>query len=545
MKFFNIEYNCDKKLEILLKIISVISCPFYTLLISNRYLKLDIILSMTLSFIIFLIISVKILKIKKINIYKLILSIIFYITYIIELYKFSYRNINFLKPIVPIIKDLYNIELSRRGLYFIISILAFPFTILIIYKFIDFIISKIKIFFASLSKIEKKYLVIFTFLSLIISIFITTNTTAFTFPIYNSSNAYCDVIYTADSGMLLKGNGYVNASFMENDIRQPLFGIFALPFSLPALLVSNVLKIFSITNGYYIILMIIQFTILAITTIMLSRMLDISEHEKKYFYLLTSVSFPYMLFSMVLEQYAIALFYLVLLIYNYYNNKDKTNYAYVGAVGTLLTSGILFPLISNIKNIKNYLINVLKCFILFISVLIIGGQFPQLINAPNTFTHLIGDFTTKVTLIEKIFQFTHFVKEIFIASPGIIKFTTFPSYQLINFNSVSIIGIAFILICIISFVLNRDKYIARICFSWVIFSILILLIIGWGTSENGLVLYSLYFAFAYLILYFLFIKRAFKNKMLYKSIIVLSSIIMFIFNIKEIISIISFGLKYY
>ncbi len=545
MKFLRFEYKCDKKLEILFKILAVISCPFYTLLLSNRFLKLDIIVSMILSFVVFLIFTFTKLKIKRINISKLILVIMLSITYIVELSNHSYRNIKFLQPIVPIIKRLYTIELSKTGLNIIMAILSLPFIILIIYKFIDFIIPKIKQFILSLSRIERVYLLVIILIAIITSIIITSNTSVFTFPVLGKSNEYCDVIYTADSGMLLKGNGYVNASFMENDIRQPLFGIFALPFSLPALLISNMLKIFSISSGYYIILMIIQFILLAITTIMFSRMLEINECDKKYFYLLFSVSFPYLLFSMLLEQYAIALFYLILVIYNYYNNKDKTNYAYIGAVGTLTTSGILFPLISNIKNIKNYLISVLKSFIAFMSVLIIGGQFPQVINAPNTFTHLIGDFTTKVTLTDKLYQFTHFIKGIFIANPGIIKFPGFPSYQLISFNSVSIIGIIMIVICIISFILNRNKFIARISIFWIIFSILILFIIGWGTSENGLVLYSLYFTFAYLILYFLFIKKIFKSKVLFRSIIIVSSIVMFIFNIKEIINIILFGLKYY
>ena len=38
-----------------------------------------------------------------------------------------------------------------------------------------------------------------------------------------------------------------------------------------------------------------------------------------------------------------------------------------------------------------------------------------------------------------------------------------------------------------------DIYMAKISFGWVLFSAIILLFIGWGTAENGLILYSLYF----------------------------------------------------
>ena len=223
MKFLRFEYKCDKKLEILFKILAVISCPFYTLLLSNRFLKLDIIVSMILSFVVFLIFTFTKLKIKRINISKLILVIMLSITYIVELSNHSYRNIKFLQPIVPIIKRLYTIELSKTGLNIIMAILSLPFIILIIYKFIDFIIPKIKQFILSLSRIERVYLLVIILIAIITSIIITSNTSVFTFPVLGKSNEYCDVIYTADSGMLLKGNGYVNASFMEIDIRLPLF----------------------------------------------------------------------------------------------------------------------------------------------------------------------------------------------------------------------------------------------------------------------------------------------------------------------------------
>ena len=50
-------------------------------------------------------------------------------------------------------------------------------------------------------------------------------------------------------------------------------------------------------------------------------------------------------------------------------NYEGVNYAYIGATGTLITSGILFPLITKFKNVKQYPKDILKC--LFIPLYII------------------------------------------------------------------------------------------------------------------------------------------------------------------------------
>ena len=152
----------------------------------------------------------------------------------------------------------------------------------------------------------------------------------------------------------------------------------------------------------------------------------------------------------------------------------------------------------------------------------------------------------KVTFTERLYQFTNFIKGIFISIPGkIVQLPDHPSYQLITFKTISVIGIIILLICLISSVLNRKNKFSIIAGLWLVFSIILLLIIGWGTVENGLILYSLYFAWAYLSLYFMFIKKVFKNRKVFISIIIITSIIMLIFNISELINIIRFAIKYY
>ena len=84
---------------------------------------------------------------------------------------------------------------------------------------------------------------------------------------------------------------------------------------------------------------------------MLARLLELGKKEKYAFWAFFVGSYTYVLFSFVVEQYIMAYFYVVLTIY-VWKNSEKKNYAYFGAVSTMLTSGVLFPMITKKKKWK-------------------------------------------------------------------------------------------------------------------------------------------------------------------------------------------------
>ena len=108
-----------------------------------------------------------------------------------------------------------------------------------------------------------------------------------------------------------------------------------------------------------------------------------------------------------------------------------------------------------------------------------------------------------------------------------------------------IIGIFILLIVIVGYILNRKNKFANFCMLWVIFSAILLLFIGWGTLENGLILYSLYFAFAYLSLFYLFFRCVIKNDKIFGIFMLLLCLIILTCNIQELINIFSFAIKNY
>ena len=370
----------NKKIDMLIKIILILSCPFLTFILSNRFDKIHTLIGLILSFLIFGLIVYKKVSISKINIIKFIISTFVSLYMIKNFLKYSYNNLSSLNLVIY---KVFNFYFPDHLIKAIVGVLALPITIYFVYTFIENVIPKIKNFFRGLSKTEKIYLKFIVAIAIFLSVFITFCTTIYSKPFLN--NEYkTNVIYSSDSAILTSQDTYFNVSFSENDVRQPLFGIFSLPFSVPAKMLSDYCFFLPDGYAYEIILTIIQFILLGISTIMISRMMNLKEKDKKYLYLLFSVSFPYMLFSFVLEQYVIGLFYLVLALYTYYKRPDKINYMYVGAVGTMLTSGVVFPLIIKFKNLKHWLKSVFKCFLSFMSVLIIGGQFPQILSFNST-----------------------------------------------------------------------------------------------------------------------------------------------------------------
>lgn len=526
-------------LEKFLKIIIVLSCSFLSFLFASGYKEIYIWIGMFVSLILSFYYIYMRYRVKEINIKKLLISIFIGCFIVKRMSFYVVKNL--------VINSLFNfigVSISDGLKFNVLGILALPSLMFFIYLFIDKIIPLIKKFINSFSKTEKIYFGVIVIIGVISSVLINRYTTAFTFPTSKGTFHPFDVIYVSDSGTLASGDAYFNPSHSENDIRQPLFGVLSLPFSVPARIISDVCFFLNPYYEYYTIMIIAQFGLIAITTIMIARLMNIKEKNKKYLYLLFSCSYPYMIWSITLEQYPIVLFYLILTLYIHSKKPDKVNYAYIGAVGSLITSGIIFPAIVKFKNIKQWIKNVFKCFIMFIFVLCIGGQVSKFTDF-TVLKYLLTTFAGgKSTFLDNIYQYFNFIRGTFIAPIGKV-FVKEVKYHIVQPKSLDILGLLVIVMCIVSFIINRKKIFAKISMLWILFSVAILLIIGWGTSGNGLILYGLYFAWAFLAMYYMFIERICKRENIFKIVMICSCIIMLYFNAHELIEVLKFAFKYY
>lgn len=533
-----------KNLGLIIRLLFVFSLPFFTLVFcnsiyfENRFIGVNVILT----FFCGLFLQYKFLKnidINKIEKNNLIMSI-FLSLYVMKVFSvYALKNVEFFK----IILGKLHIYFSDITTYNLISLLALPSMIVIVYYGIKYVKKLLCYLNIRTSKFDKRYLTILFIVGTILTIIFFKYTNCMFFPKYNG-NYYYDAVYTTDTAYLNLDNTYLNIAMPENDIRQPLFGVFAFPFAIVAKFLSEF--IYFIPNSYVVTINIMQIALLGVINIMLAKMLNLDNKKKLLFYILFSCSFAYMLFSFVMEQYIFALFYLILAIYLGYFRYYEINYIYIGAVGSLLTSGIIIPVISKFKDFKSWFINCFKCFIAFLLILIVSGQFTQVFGAINKIFGLTNNFASNVGIVNKIQQFTYFVQSIFIGNKGFVSFIDgSPFYRSEIVDSFSIIGLIILVLCIVSAVLNRKNKIANISFLWIIFSFILLAVIGWGTSENGLILYSLYFAWAYFILIYLLIDKIIKNNKIRYLIFIILFIIMFYYSSQEFINILKFGLKYY
>ncbi len=530
------------KMSIFVKILAVFSVPFLVLFLSFRFSLTFRLFTALLAFFI-MIFLVRKIKIDKISSKVLLLS--FLSSCYIEKLLMSFYNYKINKIINLLVKYIH-IKFSWNTIFLLFSVAVFFSLFYFVTLFYIYIIPKVKDFLKKLSKNERKYLTIIFIISFILSIIVSTHTTAF-----GRNNENYDVIYTSDSSSLVRSDVWININNAENDVRQPLFGLFSLPFGILGHFASEFLFFLPQSARYEFAMMLIQFQLLGFVTIMLSRLVVKDEDMKKYFYALFSLSFPYLIFGLVLEQYVIGLFYLILCIYLYFKKEEKINYAYLGSVGTLLTSGVLCWMTYKTKDFKKWFVNTFKLAIIFLILLIITGQFAQFFTLKERLTFLLRFTGDKVSFINRIYQYLYFVRALFVAPDGFIYYGSFfdqpihYSYQLIMPSKVSIIGLFILSLSFISLILNRKNKMALLSGFWILFSFIILCLIGWGTQENGLILYSLYFSWAFYILIYLLLGKLVKNTKLLKIIMVIFIIVLTIFNIRELYFIMKFAFTYY
>lgn len=529
--------------EIFLKIMIIISWMIFSIVLVPYSLK-NIIFTMISIFIVLSILLFK-YKFDKLSRKKIIYTSILTL-YIDKLY-LKYFKISF-----DLFCDRFSSISFLDKYYNLIIVLFFILCLPSIFFIINYIVDKIKPIllkeYNKIDKIDKYFMLIVLVISFYLSFFINYKTTAFGVSYYGGSHMNYDIIYTSDSSYLSFYDTWFNVACLENDIRQPLFGVFALPFSIIPHIMNDLFFFIPDNVGYELFMIIMQFFILSLIAIMLSKLMKIDGKEKIIFYLMLFVSYPFIIFGFMLEQYVIAVFYLLLCIYLFNNNYFKINYTYIGATGSLLTSGVLLPFICKYDNLKMYLRNVFRCFIAFMIVVILSGQLQQLLSITD-FLSLLSEFGgQKISFFNKVCQYTSFIKGLFIPNTGHIVWLDngwYPTYQLINSNSINYVGIIILVVLLFSFIINRKEFISKVSILWILFSIIILMIIGWGTSENGLILYSLYFGWAFYVLFYLLLKKIFKNKYVFTCVSIMAIICIGFFSIREFINIIEFAITYY
>ena len=480
---------------------------------------------------------------------------------------------------------------------FIFVIMAIPAISVFLYWFYNKLIYYFKRYVKTLDKIEKNYLIIASTI-LIISILVIYNLTNLFYSCIISKEKYdyeltdlktnqnmpeenedtlykmmirkiydkphYDVVYTSDTGWLYLQDAYTNVVSQENNLRQPLFGVFAIPFSIIPRLLADIIP----SNNLYAILMaIMQGVLIFIAFTLLARMMKLKGIAKGLFLSIISLTYPTLLFLLNLEQYCIPVFYLITFIYFSVNkiNEDK-EMMYIATAGNMLTFGVFFPFLGERKNIKQSIKNIFCTFCICLAIFIVTAKVALLFydKTEDEISALKKYSVSEHSPIEKFNMYTNFVKNNIIFSKfKEDKNTIFdmqldedeesaklliyePAIKSMDTNKLSVIGLTIIIIAILGFILNRKDLLSKIAFIWIVFSFILHCIIGWGIPEDGLILYTLHYSWAFVCLIYKFFEKVFeKHKNIKNAIYVLIILLLTVINSYGVYELIKFGIEYF
>lgn len=419
-----------------------------------------------------------------------------------------------------------------------------------IFIFVNIFLTKatqsIRIWKARMDLVEKVFFLGASWL-LIAFIALTYNATdAFYLPHFAGKIIDYDVIFSSDSGNIFRTNAFMNICAPENDLRQPLFGLFALPFAVFAFALSKLF--FFLPNSAPISIASVQAVILVASLIMVVRMLNLQRTPKAIVLTLLTFSFPTLLFSLLIEQYIFCVFWLILFIYTYTSKSENAEQYIIPATGSLVTSAFLCALLSSGTTPRKKLFAFIREMLVFLGIMAMAGKLFLVINASVYANQYAGFTGTKLTFFDKLLQFLNFVRLNAVRPKSIVVTENlgFPSFQLAPVTSLSSMGAALLAFAILGYFVNRKSLFANICMAWVAFSFLILCVIGWGTIENGLILYTLYFSWAYISLVILLIEKIFQKLYWLRCLIyVVATSFFVIMNISGVLEVIRFGINYY
>ena len=360
-----------------------------------------------------------------------------------------------------------------------------------------------------------------------------------------------DIIYTSDSPALVKENVYLALTHPENDLRQPLFAVFAAPFVGIPYLLSRLIGASASVQA--ILVNSAQIAMLFAANFMLAKMLKLDSVKRICFMMLTSCTYTQLLFAVMMEQYIVAYFWLVFCMYLIAEKQQPDRIALWGAGGTLLTSMILLPFMSTkspIRDFKAWFMDMVKYGLEFVVLMLAFCRFDVIFNLMPRISFLSGFTGKTVALADKIYQYTEFIGSCFVAPDAGVNASAIYhiSWQLNTAAGINFAGVLILVLVLFSACWNRDKKSSLLAAGWVGFSVVMLLGLGWGTKENGLILYALYFGWAFLVLLFQLVEKI-ESKLNVRCLIPIFTVCavaaLLRINIPAIMEMVNFAITYY
>lgn len=329
-------------------------------------------------------------------------------------------------------------------------------------------------------------------------------TSAFYFPVTGEGvfEGY-DVIFNSDTGSQIATGIHLNIGANQSDIRQPLYGLFAQPVGVLGAVLGRLLAPV-LPDATAIVLAVAQAAALQFVLLLVCRMAlpGARPWVRMALMLAMDCSYPVLLFVLNMEQYVLSLFWMLLLIYVAVEGGSQRERAllYIAATGSLLTTGVLLPLLSGARTVRGWLRDLWSAVGQALAMGGLFARFSLLFAGPTSLLYLLQNFSgTGLPLSQRLQQYSRFLSSCMLDPGGVVDpvFKGWPSYQPVPVEGWDLLGLGLLVVACACFWRVRRLPLARICMGWVSYSVVILGLIGWGSTENGMVLYILYFSWAF------------------------------------------------
>ena len=453
---------------------------------------------------------------------------------------------------IPILANIKRFAVAREQQTLVIffatwglGLAAYPMIASLFLWFVSCAVPVVLNFWKGMDRQERLFLLVFWLVGSLVLTVVYGQTNGFYLPQREGRAFFYDVVFTSDTGILVSNHVFLNVGAIQNDINQMLFGVAAMPLGVLATAISRLL--FFLPNAFPCLLGSLHLGVLGVTLLLLTRMMNGQGLGKILLLLLLCAAYPTVLFGLNLEQYVISVFCLIAFIYGALKQKKETRLLFLCATGTLMTSGVLFPLTVLGMPWKKAIRRLFLLAFSFTALVVVFGKLPYLLTILARQGELLEWYGGKsLTLLEKWRQYTHFIAscvtapatEVVLQENGLARFV------MAEVTGVNALGVLLLGLSAIGFAFSWRDAFTRVCGFWLLFSAFVLVAMGWGTVENGVVLYSLYFGWAVVALCYRAV-YAIPNRKMRNGVLALSLTALLAVNLPALLALYRFGLAYY
>jgi|GEM_PF-1608517 len=465
-------------------------------------------------------------------------------TYVVKFYENAGRN---LERFGGYEKWWYNIpsamginapsEPSNFPNWLLSLVLFIPLLLLFLYfttAICDFLISFLK----TLTKNEKRFLIIASAIALVYITFLFTNTNMY-YAWHNnfySFDSFSDPVFLKDP---FHDWTYYNYQLLPN-------------FTMPILLLA---KMFSPAPIVEIILMaFVQFVLLLVCIVIFSRIVSKKPKIRFFVILVFTFSFQTMILAFIPERRVIPLVFLIFAVYHslYIDKNDKKDgddkFWLSLAAGAIISNVCVF--FAGIRSKKAFIKDLIFCGLVFLFLAAFLGKIAGIIGINDHVEKYSGagwmdaDLDTKTILIHYLVLISSFlIAPLSGAAEENRRWWQSP-IDSGGHEIFVILGIIIFTVAIAGFVLNYKNRFAQISLAAIAISVYLIFFRSLNLGENAVVLNTTMFAWAFIALCVMALEKVFKKKKIIYGILATTAGICFVYNMIMVVRIYNFAVEF-